>query len=55
MKVHIYVLAVCSDKGLFRLTTSASSYQAAIEKVCKAENCPETAITRISKLQTINV
>ena len=33
------------DKGKIHISTYSDTKQAAIEKICKAENCPESALT----------
>lgn len=44
-----YKFSVKHDKGKKNITTTGSSEEAAKEKIAKAEGCPLSAITKISK------
>jgi hypothetical protein len=50
MKVYMYRMTLQHDKGLVRITTAATSIQAAIDTVCRAEGCPECAVVRVEFL-----
>jgi hypothetical protein len=42
-----YHVQISHDNGIINLTTMATSYQNAIDIICKAEGCPERAIKKI--------
>lgn len=46
-EMKAYHLQLQHDNGIQNITTSATSYQNAIEKVMEAEGCPEHAILKI--------
>jgi hypothetical protein len=48
--MHKFQITLVHDAGKIKITTSASSIQAAITIVCEAEGCPEIAIINIKRL-----
>ena len=54
MGVDEYTLKVKHDKGTVNIKTTASSEEAAIGNVMKAENCPRGAILSVSKTKKIS-
>ncbi|WP_343642354.1 hypothetical protein [Chryseobacterium sp.] len=51
MKIEIYVATVQHDKGQTKLrVVSLSGKQGAIQQITALENCPECAITTITKI-----
>lgn len=47
MKTLFFAATLKFDYGTFKLITTASSKEAAIEKICASENCPPCAIVHI--------
>ena len=45
-----YILTLKSDSGPFKLRLTASSVLQAIELACKAENCPDWAVTHVQEI-----
>ena len=43
----MYELTLKSDKGLTKVTTSASTREQAIKQVCDAENAPQSAVIKV--------
>ena len=52
MNTYKFTALISHDKGQIKATTTASSQQAAIHIICKAENCPESAV-KIVKSQRL--
>ncbi|HSW59959.1 MAG TPA: hypothetical protein VLJ60_04130 [bacterium] len=53
MSIYLFRLTLKHDSGTFRIKTASSSEESAVKTVCKAENCPKSAIIKIEKLKTI--
>jgi hypothetical protein len=45
--MKMYRITLKHDRGIIRIRTTSSSKQAAINKVCMAEGCPESAVIKI--------
>ena len=48
MKYYSYKVKLTHDKGYSYLTTCAINEKTAISNICKAENCPKSAVEIIS-------
>ena len=47
-----YKATLLHDKGKFTIKSSAADKKAFVEKICKAENCPPSAITNIRQVKS---
>lgn len=47
--MNYYVATLKFDYGKFQIITTASSLQAAKDKICNSENCPPGAIIKITE------
>lgn len=46
----LYILVVKHDTGTIQIMTAASSKAAAIDKICKSEGCPQSAIQSVKSI-----
>lgn len=53
MKLFQFKATIRHDNGSFNLSTVATSRTQAKLTICKAENCPESAILSIKKVKRI--
>lgn len=48
---QLYKVKLQSDTGTHIITTSAASERDARLKICKAENCPDTAVIKVKLIK----
>jgi hypothetical protein len=54
LEIYKYSAEIKHDKGTYNIITVASCIESVKTIICKAENCPESAIISITKLHKIN-